>query len=138
MLRIRTVRDARYRYIQNQIPGPTFTSLNRYKEKCFLIMPLMRQLYAEGKLTGAPLALMAARASDEELYDVDGDPHEILNLASSTKPEHREALVRLRTALEVWITETGDRGQLPEPPEIVAPFEKEMHDWFGTPSWYHR
>ena len=111
VLRIRTVRDARYRYIQNQIPGPTFTSLNRYKEKCFPIMPLMRQLYAEGKLTGAPLALMAARAPDEELYDIDRDPHEIVNLASSTKPEHREALVRLRTALEVWITETGDRGQ---------------------------
>jgi len=34
------------------------------------------------------------------------------------------------------MTETGDLGQWPEPPEVVAPFEKEMHDWFGTPSWY--
>ncbi|MBD3672816.1 MAG: hypothetical protein HUJ26_04755 [Planctomycetaceae bacterium] len=25
-----------------------------------------------------------------------------------------------------------------EPAEIVAPFEKEMHDWFGTPEWYGR
>ena len=27
-------------------------------------------------------------------------------------------------------------GQYPEPDEIVAPFEQEMHEWFGTPEWY--
>ena len=42
---------------------------------------------------------------------------------------------RLRAALDAWIVETGDRGAVPEPPEVVAPFEKEMHDWFGTPAW---
>jgi hypothetical protein len=45
-------------------------------------------------------------------------------------------LVRLRAALDTWIVETGDRGEIPEPPEVVARFEKEMHDWFGTPPWY--
>src|SRR5437762_5394436 len=30
---------------------------------------------------------------------------------SSMQPEHREVLHRLRTALEVWITETGDRSE---------------------------
>jgi len=33
------------------------------------------------------------------------------------------------------MVETGDRGHFVEPREIVAPFEKEMHDWFGTPNW---
>ena len=46
------------------------------------------------------------------------------------------ALARLRAALDTWLVETGDLGQWPEPPEVVAPFEKEMHDWFGTPAWY--
>ena len=54
---------------------------------------------------------------------------------NSTEPEHREALLRLRAALDAWISETGDRGACPEPAEIVAPFAKEMHDWFGTPVW---
>ena len=81
---------------------------------------------------------MAPRLPDEELYDTQTDPYEIENLADSKQPEHREALLRLRAALDVWITETGDRGQWPEPPEVVAPFEKEMHDWFGTPAWYRR
>jgi len=134
--RIRSVRDARYRYIRNFMPEQSFVSLNRYKEKCFLVLPLMRQLHAEGKLSGPPSALMAPRLPDEELYDTEADPYEIRNLAGD--PGHREALIRLRAALEVWITETGDRGQWPEPPEIVAPFEKEMHDWFGTPAWHRR
>ena len=41
----------------------------------------------------------------------------------------------MRSALKTWETETRDRGAIPEPAEIVAPFEKEMHDWFGTPKW---
>jgi N-sulfoglucosamine sulfohydrolase len=134
--RIRSVRDARYRYIRNFTPEQGFPALNRYKEKCFLVMPLIRQLFAEGKLSGAPLALMTPRLPDEELYDTQSDPYEIDNLAGSRLPEHREALARLRTALKVWITATGDLGQFPEPAEVVAPFEKEMHDWFGTPAWY--
>jgi len=136
--RIRSVRDARWRYIRNLTPGPTFASLNRYKEKCFLVIPLMRQLQAQGKLTGPPADLMAMRGPSEELYDTDADPYEIRNLANSAQPEHREALLRLRAALDTWIVETGDRGEFPEPPEVVAPFEQEMHDWFGTPAWFKR
>jgi len=133
--RIRSVRDARFHYIRNFMPEQGFTALNRYREKCFLVIPLLRQLHAEGKLTGHPLALMSPRLPDEELYDTAADPHELTNLVQSDQREHREALLRLRAALEVWIVETGDLGRLPEPPDVVAPFEQEMHDWFGTPAW---
>jgi hypothetical protein len=44
----------------------------------------------------------------------------------------------MRAALDTWIVETQDRGEFPEPNEIVAPFDKEMHDWFGTPAWYKK
>jgi arylsulfatase A-like enzyme len=135
--RIRSVRDARYRYIRNFMPEQSFTALNRYKEKCFLVKPLMRELHAQGKLTG-PAADLMAPLPREQLYDTETDPHEIRNLVDSPNRDHREALVRLRAALDTWIVETGDLGQWPEPPEVVAPFEKEMHDWFGTPSWYVR
>ena len=83
-----------------------------------------------------PAAELMQLLPPEQLFDTAADPHEIHNLAESNVPEHREALNRLRAALDVWITETGDRGQWPEPPGVVAPFEKEMHDWFGTPAWY--
>jgi len=132
--RIRSVRDRKYHYIKNYIPGEGFTSLNRYKEKCFLVKPLMRKLYEEGKLSG-PAADLMKPLPEELLYDTEADPHEINNLTESDLPEHREALIRLRAALDTWVVETGDLGRFPEPPEIVKPFEKEMHDWFGTPDW---
>jgi len=134
--RIRSVHDRRFHYIRTFSEGPTFASLNRYKEKCFPIIPLMRELHAQGKLAGPAAELMERRGPCEELYDLDADPHEIRNLAESTEAEHREALMRLRAALDVWIAETGDRGARPEAAEVVAPFAQEMHDWFGTPAWY--
>ncbi len=134
--RIRSVHDARFHYIRTYTEGPTFASLNRYKEKCFLILPAMRELQARGTLTGPPLELMQRTGPCEELYDTASDPHEIHNLVSSDAPEHREALLRLRAALETWIVETGDRGAVPESPDVVAPFIPEMEQWFGTPAWY--
>lgn len=134
--RVRSVRGQRYHYLRNYYPDRHFTSLNRYKEKCFPIKPLMREMMAKGLLTGAPAALMNPRVAPEQLFDTWADPHEIKNLANSTEPEHREALIKMRTALSIWMVETQDQGEFPEPAEIVAPFEKEMHDWFGTPSWH--
>ncbi len=133
--RIRSVHDSRYHYIRNFTDGPTFASLNRYKEKCFLIMPLMRELLREGKLTGPPADLMKRRGPSEELYDTQADRHEIKNLLNSEVPEHRAALQRLRAALDTWMIETGDRGGIPEAPGTVEKFEQEMHAWFGTPDW---
>jgi arylsulfatase A-like enzyme len=133
--RIRSVREARYHYIRNYMPEMGFASLNRYKEKCFPVIPLMREMLRAGTLTGPALELMQP-LPPEQLYDTAADPHEIRNLAHSSDPEHRAALLRLRAALDTWIAETGDRGEWPEPDHIVAPFEKEMHDWFGTPAWY--
>ena len=92
----------------------------------------------EGKLSGPPADLMSATVAPEQLFDTEVDPHEIRNLANSKKPEHQKALIAMRTALDTWIVETQDRGEFPETEEIVAPFEKEMHDWFGTPDWYKK
>jgi N-sulfoglucosamine sulfohydrolase len=132
--RIRSVHDGRFHYIRNFMPEQSFTALNRYKEKCFPIMGVMRQLHAQGLLSGPALRLMAERLPEEELYDTLNDPHEIHNLADS--PQHRAVLLRLRTALEVWMAETNDLGHRPEPPHIIQAMEREMHEWFGTPDWY--
>lgn len=134
VVRMRSVHDKRYHYIRNYTPGAGFETLNRYKEKCFLVKPLMRQLKSEGKLSGAALDLMQP-FPDEMLFDTQSDPHEIRNLARSQDPGHQAALRRMRTSLDTWIVESGDRGHIAEAPEIVAPFLKEMHDWFGTPEW---
>lgn len=134
VVRQRSVYDARYHYIRNYTPGAGFPTLNRYKEKCFLVKPLMRQMLANNQLSGPPLQLMRPFAK-EMLFDSQEDPYEVTNLANSAEPEHRTALIRMRAALDTWIAETGDRGVELEPAEVVQPFVKEMHDWFGTPDW---
>lgn len=136
--RIRSVHDERFHYIRTFTKGPTFTSLNRYKEKCFPILPLMREMQTAGTLSGPPLALMQRKGPCEELYDTKADPHEVNDLINSPKAEHREALSRLRAALDTWIVESGDRGAIPEPPEVIAPFAQEMDVWFGTPKWFKK
>ena len=134
--RERRIKAKKKQKIQKNYPDRHFTSLNRYKEKCFPIKPLMRELMKAGKLSGPAADLMSPTVAPEQLFDTEADPHEIVNLAASDKTEHQEALLRMRTALDTWIVETQDRGEFPEPSEIVAPFDKEMHDWFGTPAWY--
>lgn len=139
--RIRSVRSSRYHYLRNYdvngAPNQGFLSLNRYKEKCFAIKPLMRKMKEQGTLSGHPLALMQP-LPPEQLFDTQADPHELTNLAESTKPEHQAALKEMRAALATWVAETGDRGVFTESRDVVAPFEKEMHDWFGTPPWYRQ
>ena len=131
-IRMRSVHDQQFHYIRNFTPGAGFATLNRYKEKCFLVKPLMRDLMAKGQLSGAALELMQP-FPDEMLFDCHEDPHEIHNLA--TDPQYQSVLVRMRAALDAWMIETGDRGHLVESREVVEPFLREMHDWFGTPDW---
>ncbi len=118
VFRLRTVRDARHRYIRNFTPDRPFLQPNAYKEKQYPVWSLLPALNAQGQLTPAQKALCAPSMPAEELYDLQTDPHEIRNLAES--PEHRETLQRLRAALEKWIEETRDQGAIPETAEASA------------------
>jgi len=114
VMRIRTVRDARYRYIRNFTPDTPFLAPNAYKERQYPVWNLLKELHAQGKLTPAQAFLCQPKMPAEELYDLEKDPFEIHNLASS--PEHQNTLKRLRNVLEQWIEEANDQGRIPEPP----------------------
>lgn len=114
VFRIRTVRDDRYRYIRNFNPEKPFLSLNRYKENQYVAIPAMRRLHEQGKLNAAQEKLFAPGMDPEELYDLDVDPHEIVNLVGSSKPAHQAALERLRAELAQWIERTNDHGRVLE------------------------
>ena len=73
--------------------------------------------------------------ANEQLFDTQLDPYETVNLVNSQVPEHQAVLREMRSALDTWTAETRDRGVIPESRDVVAPFEKEMHEWFGTPDW---
>ncbi len=118
--RLRTVRDARYRYIRNFMPERPLLAPNKYKEEQYPVFNLIKELHAAGKLTPEQAVLAGDRMPAEELFDLQTDPHEVRNLIKSADPEHRAALDRLRPELERWIEETNDQGRVPEPPEVAA------------------
>ena len=120
VFRLRTVRDARWRYIRNFTPERPFLQANEYKEKQYPVWNLLKELHAQGKLTPAQESLCQPTMPPEEFYDLEADPFEIHNLAASTAPEHQDALKRLRGVLEKWIEDTDDKGRIAEPPEVVA------------------
>ena len=118
---MRTVRDARYRYIRNVHPGRPYAQHIEYMEE----MPTMREWRRRYKdhmnaigpeygtaLTPVQLLFMAPEKPPEELYDLENDPYEVRNLAGS--PSHQDVLARLRQALERWQTETADLGLVAE------------------------
>lgn len=119
VFRLRTVRDARYRYIRNFTPDRPFLQHNEYKEKQYPVWNLIKELAAQDKLTPEQAVLAAPTMPEEELYDLDTDPHQIKNLAKSNAPEHRAALERLGGVLKDWIEQTNDQGRVPEPAEVI-------------------
>jgi len=113
---IRVVRDKRYKYIRNYEPWKTYYQYMNTPEKG-ATMREIRRVDAEGKLPPAAARFMAPTKPPEELYDLQNDPHELVNLADS--PEHRTALNRMREAHLAWVLETKDLGLILEP-EIAA------------------
>lgn len=108
--RVRMVRDSRYRYLYNYMPDKPY-----YQDIAFrLSIPMMKdllQMKEEGELGPIPMTWFNTKPV-EELYDVANDPFELTNLASD--PAHEKKLIELRTALEKWKKETGDRAEIPE------------------------
>jgi arylsulfatase A-like enzyme len=128
--RIRTVRNDRYRYIRNYYPERPFLQTNRYKEFSYPMIPLMRELHAQGKLTPDQARLLAPTRPREELYDLNTDPYEINNLAEQS--EYADTLVMLRAALDAWQMETNDQGRIAEPDSIPARWEAQMKENYDT------
>lgn len=107
----RTVRDRHYKYHRNYFPSRPFAPWLDYMEK-LATMQEWRRLKAEGKLSGVTAFFMQDTKPVEELYDIEADPYEQVNLADS--PEHREALERMRAVHFAWVRRTLDLGLLPE------------------------
>lgn len=109
--RIRGLRTDRFKYIRNFYPARPYLQPCAYKDKKPIIKTL-RKLHAEGKLNRDQMLIMAPFRPEEELFDLQADPHELNNLAAN--PAYRETLIELRAKLNEWISETGDQGQEPE------------------------
>jgi arylsulfatase A-like enzyme len=115
--RMRCVRDTRYKYIRNFLPGVPYMQRNPYKEKEYPTWNLVKQLKAQGKLNAVQSLFAADSKPVEELYDLQTDPHEVKNLASEA--QHAARLRSMRALVDKWIVETHDQGYIMEDPVPV-------------------
>lgn len=115
--RVRTVRDARFKYMRNFEPERPYIQPMPYAEHTNPNFNLMKELFAAGKLNADQAKFMAAHRPAEELYDLQTDPWEFHNLAAA--PEHQETLQRLRETLDRWMKDTHDQGDTPEDPAAL-------------------
>ena len=86
--------------------------------------------FSSGMVTSVQAALLAPSRPEEELYDLDADPFEVDNVAED--PRYVEPLKRLRVALDEWIINSNDQGEMPEGPEIYEYWEREMSEIYDA------
>ena len=72
------------------------------------ILPLLREMHKEGKLTPEQAYFFRPQKEIEQLYDLDVDPWELNNLATSS--EHQNTKEELQGKLFQWIGSANDHG----------------------------
>jgi uncharacterized sulfatase len=108
---IRTVRDARYRYIRNLTPEATFANATTHDS----VFKTWETMAAAGDASAQRLIHDYQHRPAEELYDCDADPWNRTNLIADEKLARVRADLRAR--LDAWMKQQGDEGQ---PTEMKA------------------
>ncbi len=108
--RIRTVRSNKYRYIRNFFPDRPLLQAG-YRDNKPMVTKL-KKAREDGILTEYQEDHWFGVRPEEELYDLEADPHQMNNLALNT--EFADVLKEHRAVLGDWIKETDDKGQYPE------------------------
>lgn len=107
---VRSVRDQRYIYIRNYMPHEIYGQHIAYMFQTPTTR-IWKQMFDEGKLNAAQARFWQPKPP-EELYDLQQDPDEVVNLAGS--PAHQDILNRLRQAQREHVLKIRDVGFLPE------------------------
>lgn len=106
--RSRSVRGKKYRYTRNYHHDFSInSSATAYRKQMHPIYHLLNILQEEGKLTPPQQALMRDLPY-EELYDLENDPYETINLAKDAG--HQLVLTEMRQMLDRWMVESNDQG----------------------------
>ncbi|MCY4425740.1 MAG: sulfatase [Halieaceae bacterium] len=101
----RTIRSDRFKYILNLNPQGRFT--NNVTEQGQGGWYSWLELAKTDNRAGERVALYQKRPA-EEFYDLEKDPHELLNLAASKG--HQALAAKHRVKLEQWRKQQGDQG----------------------------
>lgn len=108
---VRTVRSRTHRYVRNLMPWRPALQHVAYGEQNEILRE-MRRLLANNELAPQSSQWFESPRAAEELYDLDADPWELVNLADD--PAHKSTLETLRAECDRWQVEVRDIHLLPE------------------------
>lgn len=108
---VRSATDGRYVYLRNYLRHVPHGQRVSYMFETPTTQ-VWKRLFDEDRLPPAQAQFWLPKPA-EELYDLQTDPDEVHNLATS--PSHQPVLARLRDALRQHLLATRDLGFLPEP-----------------------
>ncbi|MBX2850486.1 MAG: sulfatase [Phycisphaeraceae bacterium] len=117
----RSVRTHRYKYIRNfKQPGSINESSTAYRRSSHPIYHLLNIMGEKNLLTPEQSRLLAPLAP-EELYDLEKDPYETVNLIGDEAYQavHRE----LKAKMQQWIDASKDQGIGPDSEALIKHFE---------------
>ncbi|MFK8114795.1 MAG: sulfatase-like hydrolase/transferase [Rubripirellula sp.] len=107
---VRSCTDGRYIYMRHFYPDRPYLKHVDYMFQTPTTR-VWKELFDAGKLNEAQAKFWGNKPV-EELFDLEQDPDEVLNLAD--QPEHAERVAKMRKRLKDWMAETRDCGLLTE------------------------
>jgi uncharacterized sulfatase len=108
---VRSVTDGRYVYLRNYLPHLSHAQHVAYQFETPTTV-VWRRRFDQSQATEAQSQFWRVPRAPEELYDLQSDPDEVRNLATS--PAHQAILGRLRAAQREHLLRTRDVCLLPE------------------------
>lgn len=118
----RAVRNKRYKYIRNfKTPGSINDCTTAYRRASHPIYHLLNIMGEKDLLTPVQTQLLKPMAK-EELYDLENDPYEMVNLIGNKNYEavHKE----LKSRMDKWIKTSNDKGFEPDSEAILEHFRE--------------
>lgn len=103
--RVKAIRSQRFKLIRNYIADVPLHQPVAFREP-LRSMRAMRDLLARDELAPIPQSYFETPRPDVELYDLDTDPEETINLAAA--PEWADVRARLEREMDDWLARTAD------------------------------